>query len=103
MTATMTLEQARKVASDLALSHLSIYWNDKSIPLLQTENLEAEHCWLFFRNRAILIPQEGSLAEWAYCISKKGTARSIVDFSDDPVRLYEYLQIMSNYFKERGL
>jgi hypothetical protein len=100
---TITLDQARKIATDLALSHLSSYWIDKSIPLLQEGNLEAEHCWMFFRNRAIVINQEGALADWAYCISKKGTARSIVDFSDDPVRLHEYLQIMSNHFKERSL
>ncbi len=107
MTATasssITLDHARKVATDLALSHLAVYWIDKSIPLLQEGNLEAEHCWMFFRNKAIVITQEGALADWAYCISKKGTARSIADFSDDPVRLHEYLQTMSNHFKERDL
>lgn len=101
-TSSITPEQARTLATDLALFHLGRFWVDKSIPLLQEENLEAEHCWMFFRNKAIVITQEGALTDWAYCVSKKGTARSTVDFSDDPVRLHEYLQIMSDHFKEHG-
>jgi hypothetical protein len=99
----ITLDQAKKIASELAHTHLSPYWTDKSIPLLKEDHLEAESCWMFFRNPAIEITQEGALADWAYCISKKGTARSIADFSDDPILTQEYLQKMSNHFKDRGL
>ena len=55
---------------------------------------------MFFRNKAIVITQEGALTDWAYCVSKKGTVRLTADFSDDPVRLQEYLQTMSNHFNE---
>ncbi len=102
-TESITFDQAKKIATEMAHKHLSPYWKDKSIPLLRDDNLEAEYCWVFFRNTEIKITQEGAIADWAYCISKKGTARSISDFSDDPVRANEYLQQMSNHFKSRGL
>ncbi|MCO4857171.1 hypothetical protein MKD49_11840 [Herbaspirillum sp. WGmk3] len=103
MNSAITFDQARKIATDLALSHLSVYRKDQTIPLLEDRHLEAEHCWMFFRNPAITISHEGSLADWAYCISKRGTARSVADFSENPVQLHAYLKTMSDYFETRGL
>jgi hypothetical protein len=59
---------------------------------------------VFFRNKQIEGPPERVL-RWAraYAVSKKGEVRLIADFSDEPGKLNEYLQVMSSYFKERGL
>lgn len=99
----ITLEDARKIATDIAAYDTARDVEDKSIPLLQDNYLEAEYCWILFRNKAIVIAPERALSDCAYCISKKGHGRSIADCSNDSVRLHEYLQIMSNHFKERGL
>jgi len=95
--------EAQKIAADRAKNTLSDDIKDSSIPVLQDNYMEADHCWMFFRNKAIVIAPERSLSDCAYCISKKGHVRYIADFSDDPVRLQEYLQTMSNYFKEQNL
>ncbi|MDB5075341.1 MAG: hypothetical protein JWO42_1520 [Chloroflexi bacterium] len=97
----VTFEEARKAAENAARSHVSNFRKDESIPFLAERHLEAEHCWMFFRNEAIVVPP-GRLLDWAYCVSKRGSLRSIADFSDDPVRLQEYLLTMSNYFRDRG-
>jgi hypothetical protein len=97
------LDQARKIASDMAMYDTASDVKDKSIPMLQDGYLEADHCWMFFRNQSIVIAPERALSDCAYCVSKKGNGRSIPDYSNDRARLHEYLQIMSNHFKERGL
>lgn len=99
----ITLERARKIATDIAIYDMASDVKNKSIPLLQEEYLEAENCWIFFRNRSILIAPERSISDCAYCVSKKGTGRSIPDYSNNSVRLSEYLKIMSDYFGERNL
>jgi hypothetical protein len=100
---TITLDEARKMATDMVGYHAKMDIKNHSIPLLQDDYLETDYCWMFFRNKAIVIAPERALSDCAYCISKKGHVRSIADFSSDPVRLQEYLQTMSNYFKEHGL
>jgi hypothetical protein len=99
----ITFDEARKKAADGVRYNAKMDIKDDSIPLLQDEYLEADYCWMFFRNKAIVLAPERALSDFAYCVSKKGHIRYIVDFSDDPVRLQEYLQAMSNYFKEKGL
>ena len=99
----ITLAEAKKIAIDLIKRDTRDDVNDDSIPLMQDSYLETDYCWMFFRNKAIVIAPERALRDGAYCISKKGHARLIGDLSDDPVQLQEYLQTMSNYFKEQGL
>ncbi|MGF6766245.1 hypothetical protein P3T24_006591 [Paraburkholderia sp. GAS33] len=99
----ITLEEARKIATDMATYDTARDVKDKSIPLLQDGYLEADYCWMFFRNKVIVIAPERALSDCAYCVSKMGHGRSIPDYSNDPIRLQEYLQTMSNHFKERGL
>jgi hypothetical protein len=103
MPAVITALRAREIATEAATYDLADLVADKTIPLLRDAQLEAENCWIFFRNPEIVIPPERALSDFAYCVSKKGTARSIPDFSGDSVRLREYLIDMSGYFKERGL
>jgi hypothetical protein len=99
----ITLDEARKIALDQVRYDAQWDIKDNSIPLLEDNYLEAECCWIFFRNRAIVIAPERRLSNGAYCISKKGHARLIADFSSDPVRLHEYLKTMSDYFKAQNL
>jgi hypothetical protein len=97
-----TFEQAHESAESAARSHLKHFLDDESAPLLDERYLEAEHCWMFFRNKAIALPPEQSLRTGAYVVSKRGNTRYIADFSEDPVMLEEYLVTMSNYFRDHG-
>jgi len=99
----ITIAEAKKMAVDRIRRNTIYDVKDDSIPLLQDNYLETDYCWMFFRNKAIVIAPERALNGGAYCISKKGHVRYIADLSDDPVQLQEYLQTMSNYFKEQGL
>lgn len=101
---TISFVDAKAIAEDMAYSDLkSFVGHTQKSRLLQDRWLEAEHCWIFFRTKEYNIPPEMWFIKnyCAYAISKKGTARSITDFSDNPERLQAYLQTMSNYFKVR--
>lgn len=94
----VNLAQARVIAESGAKSDLEDLVTDSSMPLLQDTFLEADHCWMFFRNKAIHIPAERSLCDCAYVVSRKGSLRHIADFSENPERLQAYLQTMSDHF-----
>ena len=100
---TCTFNQAKKLAEEAALDDLAEFMGDPTMNVLDDMYVEAEYCWFFFRNKQIQGPPERVL-RWkrAYAVSKKGGLRVIADYSKDPVRLQEYLQIMSNHFKEKG-
>lgn len=103
LSANITLTRAREIATEIAKYDLQDLVEDKATPLLQDAYLEGENCWMFFRNTDIFIPTDHALSDCAYCVSKRGAARSIADFSADPTRLREYLKTMSNHFQEQGL
>lgn len=91
------------MAEKQARSNLDVFMPDKAIdPLDSTRHLEAEHCWLFFRNPEIKVPPHARLVdEAAYCVGKRGGFAMIQDYTYDPARLMEYLQTMSDYFGAR--
>lgn len=103
----ISFEEARKLAEADARENLKVFMTDPATPPLRHEYLEAEHCWMFFRNLNIKLPDPGSvdgmIPDCAYCFSKSGEGREVADLSDDPVKCREYLQKMSDYFKEKGL
>jgi hypothetical protein len=104
---TITFDQARKEAENEARRSLRNFMSDPDMPALRDEYLEAEHCWMFFRNPDIKFPDrasgDGMLPDGAYCWSKHGEGRVVADFSDDPAKCRAFLQKMSDYFKEKGL
>lgn len=100
----ITFMEAIKLAEDSARKNLERYIDSPTIPILDERFEEAECCWFFFRNKQIEGPPEQALRwDCAYAVSKKGDVSIIGDLSDEPEKLTEYLQVMSNYFKERGL
>ncbi|WP_322925076.1 hypothetical protein [Paenibacillus campi] len=99
----ITFETARKIAEKAAKKRLKDYATEEALFLSDTFK-ETKYCWFFFRNNSIVGPPEEVLSwDCAYAVSKKGELNVIGDFSDDPIKLEDYLQKMSNYFKERGL
>lgn len=98
----ITFEQARALAENAARSMLGHLLKDEATPLLEDRYLDAECYWMFFRNKAIVVPPEQSLRTWAYAVSKRGCVRYIADFSADPAKLQEYLLTMSNYFRDHS-
>ena len=94
----ITFEHARKLAEEAAMEELSSFIGNQQIPVLCGEHVEAECCWVFFRNKQITIPA-GCLKNYAYAVSKKGHVILIVDFSDDPPKLKEYLMKFSDHLK----
>ena len=99
---TISFEEAYLIALKQAESILSFYLKSADIPVLTQHFMEAPYCWMFFRNKEIIIPKEHSLADGAYVVSKKGSFRHVADFSSEPEKLQAYLLTMSNHFKEKG-
>lgn len=94
----ISLEQARQIAEEQALINLSNVALAKE-RLLQQFYLEADNCWMFFRNKEIALPADAQLGmEWAYVVSKHGKFCLVEDFSNDEQKLREYLKKnMSDY------
>lgn len=101
---TYTFNQAKEIAEAAAFEQLEPFMDNKTGNVLDEKYFEVECCWFFFRNKQIVGPPEQVL-RWgrAYAVSKKGELRLIADFLNEPDKLHEYLQVMSNHFKERGL
>ncbi|MCD1261695.1 hypothetical protein B5M42_023110 [Paenibacillus athensensis] len=101
---TITLEEARQLADQLALIKLNPYRTNETIPLLSEHMLEAECCWFFFRNKQIVGPEDG-FRSWdcAYSVSKRGDVGTIIDLSHDPEKLAAYIQQFSDRCKEMGV
>lgn len=97
----ITLENARDIAREQALFNLSTFMAGER-DVLAADYLEAEHCWMFFRNRKIHVPKTALLGiEWAYVVSKRGKFSMVEDFSSDNEKLLDYLKTMSDYFSRK--
>lgn len=100
---TITFDQAKRMALESAKEDLSRYVKDNT-PFLAEVVLEGECCWFFFHNPDIEIPEHA----WATrmlsvkAVSKKGDMNQTYNYSDDPIKLNDYLQTMSSYFKKKG-
>ena len=99
----LTLDEARKLARRDGQKYWERYIPADCIDCLSEHYLEAEHCWFFFRNPRIMVPEEDHIvrAYSAYAVSKHGTVRNIVDYSADPEKLADYLNTFSAYFAHR--
>lgn len=96
--AEISLEQARKIAEEQAKMNLSSLGSAGG-SFLQPSYLEAENCWMFFRDKGISVPADAHLGiEWAYVVSKRGKFSLVQDFSSDSEKLHDYLKKMSDYF-----
>jgi hypothetical protein len=102
----LTLSEARELARREGAASWKRYIPQDCSDCLSERYLEAEHCWFFFRNPVIVVPDENwfAYAYSAIAVSKLGDVRSIKDFSHEPEKLTDYLNLMSAYFahRERG-
>lgn len=100
----ISLVQARQLAVDAVMRDRNHYATVEIEEALEGDFLEAEHCWIFFRNRKIVVAS----GDWftksygAFAISKKGAFSQITAFEDDREQQLAYLQTMSDYFGRRG-
>jgi hypothetical protein len=100
---TISLSEAREIAEAAAFENLKHFVSGRKGKLLRDDYVEGEHCWFFFRNADIQVPVDKRLkTDWAYAVSRAGQVRDIVDFSDDPQKLADYLDVMSKFFSGRG-
>lgn len=100
----ISFHEAKSLVEKVALQRLLEFRCDSDIPILRNEYAESECCWIFFRNKLIQGPPERALTwDSAYVISKRGEIRLIGDWSDEPDKLKEQIERLSNYFKENGL
>jgi hypothetical protein len=98
----ISFNQAKTIAEQHAFTDLEGF-GAKPTAILKDESLEAEHCWMFFRNEQINVPDDALLGiKWAYVVSKKGTYSMVQDLSGDHKKLLEYLQKLSDNFKARN-
>jgi len=75
---------------------------DMPPPYLSRDYMEAEGCWIFFRHERIHVAPASDPANRAIVISKKGEARLVADYRDNPERAREYLQTISDHFIRHG-
>lgn len=75
---------------------------DTPPPDLSRDYMEAEGCWIFFRHERIHVASASDPANRAIVISKKGEARLVADYRDNPERAREYLQTISDHFIRHG-
>jgi hypothetical protein len=95
----ISYKQAREIASKAAFEALTAFFDGTPKDALREYSIEGEHCWFFFRNTSIDIPEEMAFGRnFAYAVSKKGALRYVYDFSYDTEKLTEYLRVMSDYF-----
>lgn len=100
----ITLAQGRQLAEDAVMRDKGHYENSEFEQALEDDFLEAEHCWIFFRNRKIIVLPENWFTKSyaAFAVSKKGALSQITAFEDEQAQLLAYLQTMSEYFGQRG-
>ncbi len=98
-------EIARKLAEDAVIRDKEHYANPEFKKALEDDFLEAEHCWIFFRNKEIIVLPENWFTKSyaAFAVSKSGTVNQITAFEDDKEQMLAYLQTMSEYFARHGL
>lgn len=100
----ITLNQARQMAEDAVMRDRSQYKSPEVQKALEDEFLEAENCWIFFRNKKIVVLPENwfTKAYVAFAVSKRGSFSQVTAFDEDREQLLSYLQTMSEYFGRRG-
>jgi hypothetical protein len=102
--ALLTFYQARALAYQEAKKILTPLLSNPSIPLFEEFFLEEEGSWMFFRNRAIVIPPEYSLGgDCTYVVSRHGEIRLFYDFFYDLDKAKEHHKKLSDYFLAKGL
>jgi hypothetical protein len=96
----ISLEEARKIAEEIAQSYLAGFFPSTSVPnFLDERYLEADNCWMFFIRKDLRFPEEATLAaSAAFTVSRHGVLRTVPDFSSEPERLHSYLVMLSNHF-----
>ena len=96
----ITVTQAREKAVAAVLRDLSHYESKNIDYPLEEEFLEAEHCWFFFRKKAIVVMPEHWFTKTydTFAISKDGAFSQVTTLGFDDKQVKEYLQTMSNYF-----
>ena len=95
----MNLSQARQAAKAEAISLLQDLYGNSAFEILEDWYAETEDCWMFFNNRAIFIPPERALSNYAYVYSKHtNEGRLVPDYWDNRPKLNEYLALISGYF-----
>jgi len=100
----ITLVQGRQIAEDAVVRDKSYYENSELDRALEGDFLEAEHCWIFFRSKTIVVSKKNWFTKSyaAFTVSKKGAISQITAFEEDRAQLLDSLQTMSDYFGRRG-
>jgi hypothetical protein len=99
----ITASEARVLAVNAAKPRWVAEVGNTARPFLEDSFIEAQHCWMFFRNRDIAVAPERALADEAYVVSKRGTVRTVVNYIDDQKEAANYLQKMSDYFATNNM
>jgi hypothetical protein len=98
----ITFEQARKLAEEEAKEILKDV-NINHLPPLEDFYLEAEECWMFYRNPSIFIEPKFLLGrDFSYGVSKRGNMRLVYDLRETPGAAEEYIIKLSDYMKSKG-
>lgn len=80
------------------------YENKDVVKALEDDFLEGDNCWIFFRNKEIVVRQENwFLRDYnAFAIGKKGGFSQISTVNLNERDLNSYLKSMSDYFRRNS-
>jgi len=91
----INLSDARALARQQAQEMLGMQESE----ILDSEYVEGEGCWIFFRRRTLTFPPHMSLASSAaYAVSKWGEVRIVADFSGELEEANALLLRLSEFF-----
>ncbi len=93
-------ETAKNTAERLMKENFSLCGVKFSDEALCESYLDKEFCYIFFRNKSILIPHKFSMnLNWAYAVCKRtGEYQQIYDLRNNPSEMEKYSELISELF-----
>ena len=94
-------DRAREIAIGFLTSHIPEFLTKSYSSFLEESYVEHEDCWIFYRNKNIIIPRHSGRigADWAYAIGKLGGVMLVPDHSGNEIELTKQLEYLSKYFR----
>ncbi|SMB77733.1 hypothetical protein SAMN00790413_03887 [Deinococcus hopiensis KR-140] len=98
---TIQLEEAKRIAVKSAWDVLGPITSPIiKNPLDEDFYIEEQYCWMFFRNKDIILPNAFALNyDWSFVVSIWGDEINLHTLSYDNARLRKYAKNLSDHFK----
>lgn len=105
----ISFHKAKKMAEEAIAPDMKTYLSYPDQEYFSENVLEADNAWMFLKNEEIIMelpkPKTGGFISTcsSAIVSKKGEIRLFSDWGEDIDKAKEYLQILSDLFKQKNL